>query len=308
MWIYYLMLVGAVLLFSVQFVFTKCFQKEKGSTFFYSMVFSAIVGAVSIPFFILLNGGKIEFTPFSLLIAVLYSADAIACSVFGAKTLSRANLSVYSLFMMLGGMLLPFFYGFTLGEEMTWLKGVAMAFVLASMLLTLKKEEGKKSDPFTLVCYAAIFITNGVTGVLTFMHQRATVAIVSESGFLILASTAKAALSLIIVMGILIYAKIKDPSITKIDGDSPTKKEKSKFYGWALAVCFSVGFAIMNGTGSLLSTITASYIEAGVQSTIGTGGCILMSAIFGIAFGEKITKKSLASLLCALAGTVLIVL
>ena len=47
--------------------------------------------------------------------------------------------------MMLGGMLIPFLYGFTLGEKMTLLKGVAMAFVLASMLFTLKKEDDKLS-------------------------------------------------------------------------------------------------------------------------------------------------------------------
>ena len=87
---------------------------------------------------------------------------------------------------------------------------------------------------------------------------------------------------------------------------SPERKSSGK--SWLLAIVFIIGFALVNGTGSLLSTITASYIEAGVQATIGTGGCLLMSAVFGLLFGEKITKKILLSLAFALAGTVLIML
>ena len=308
MWIYYLMLIGAVLLFSVQFVFSKCYQREKGSTFFYSMVFSVITGAVSIPYFLLLNGGRLELTPFSLALSVVYSIDSLACTVFGVKTLSRANLSVYSLFMMLGGMLLPFLYGFTLGEKMTVLKGVAMLLVLFSMVFTLKKEDGKKTDLFTVVCYAAIFVTNGLTGVMTFMHQRATLAAVSASGFLLLANIVKTVLALVVGIGILIYAKIKGENAVAVQGAVGGKRASSTIRSWIIAVGCSLGFAFVNGTGSLLSTLTASYIEAGIQSTIGTGGCLLMSALFGVLFGEKITKKTVLTLALALAGTVLIML
>ena len=48
------------------------------------------------------------------------------------------------------------------------------------------------------------------------------------------------------------------------------------------------------------------YIDPGVQSTIITGGCMVMSAIFGLLFGEKITKKVMISLFFAVAGTICI--
>ena len=302
------MLTGAVLLFSIQFVFSKCYQREKGSSFFYSMLFSVITGAVSIPYFLILNGSRLEMTPFSLFLAVLYSIDALACTVFGVKTLERANLSVYSLFMMLGGMLLPFLYGFTLGEEMTLIKGVAMLLVLLSMAFTLKKEDGKKTDLFLVLCYGVIFVTNGLTGVMTFMHQRATVAVVSASGFLLLSNIVKTVLALAVVAGIFIAAKVRGKDAMLVHGAAEGKRKPSPIKSWVIAVGCAVGFAFVNGTGSLLSTLTASYIEAGIQSTIGTGGCLLMSALFGLLFGERITKKTVFTLACALTGTVLIML
>jgi drug/metabolite transporter (DMT)-like permease len=308
MWVYYLMLIGAMLLFSIQFVFNKCYQKRLGSTLFYSMIFSAVVAAVSVPYFIAINGGKIEYTPFSLLIAILYAVDVLACGVFGAKTLSRANLSVYSLFMMLGGMLIPFLYGFSLGEKMTLLKGVAMAFVLASMLFTLKKEDDKRADWFTIVCYVAIFVTNGVTGMLTFVHQRAEAPTVSSSGFLILWNVAKMVIAVLVIIGFIAYAKLKDPSVVKVQGASTDGKKGGAFSNFIITALIIVGFAVVHGTASLLSTETALYIDAGVQSTICTGGCILMSAIFGMIFGEKITKKTVLTVVCALIGTVLMML
>ena len=156
---YYVMVIFATVLYSVQFVFTKCYQKEKGASFFYSTIFSALTCLFAVPFFLVLNKGRMEFTWFSFFIASLFALDCILCTVFGAKTLSKANLSVYSLFLMLGGMLLPFIYGFTIGEKLTVFKGIAVLCVLGAMLCTLQKEEGKKLDFGTVICFILIFIS-----------------------------------------------------------------------------------------------------------------------------------------------------
>ena len=301
------MILAATLLFSVQFVFTKCYQRERGSSFYYSMRYAALASFVSVLLFWSLNRWVFEFTPFSFLIACLYSADALLCCAFGAKTLSRANLSVYSLFLMLGGMLLPFVYGLFLGEKMTIWKSIAVAFVSASMLFTLRKEEGKKVDLATAFCLAIIFITNGLTGVLLYIHQRSAAEIVSSTGFVVLYYGMNFIFSILLSLGLYIYGKVKKPEILKIRG-AVVGEEKSTVKSSTIAICATIGYALVNGTASLLITNTAKYVEAGVQSTIVTGGCMVMSALLGLFFKEKITKKTVISLIFAIIGTVCIVL
>ena len=306
MWQYYLMIIIATMLFSIQFVFTKCYQKEKGSTFFYSTIFMAISCLAMIPFFLILNQGKLEFTWFSFIIACLYAIDALLCSVFGAKTLSRANLSVYSLFLMLGGMLLPFLYGLAIGEDLTVFKGIAVICILLAILFTLKKDDSKKMDWLTVVCFFMIFVTNGLSGVLTYIHQRSMENIVSASGFLLLYNGVSFVLSSLLAVGIFLYGKKKAPAILEIHGAEQGKYEKSELKSWLFAIGFVVGYALIHGTAALLTTFTASYVDASIQSTITTGGCMLMSAVFGLFFKEKITKRTVVSLLFAIVGTVCI--
>ena len=299
------MVVFATVLYSIQFVFTKCYQKEKGASFFYSTIFSAIACFVAVPFFLILNKGKIEFTWFSFLIACLFALDCILCAVFGAKTLSKANLSVYSLFLMLGGMLLPFTYGLTIGEELTVFKGIAVVCILLAMLFTIQKEEGKKLDFGTIICFILIFVTNGVTGILTYIHQRSTLEIVSSSAFLFLCNAAQFVLSALLILWIYLYGKAKNPKLLETE-KTGAEQERSNTKSWLLAIGSAVAYTLVHSIGLLCTTVTAKYVDAGVQSTIVTGGCMVMSAVFGLFFGEKITKKTVISLIFAVIGTVCI--
>lgn len=305
---YYLMVITATLLYSFQFIFSKSYQRRKGSSFFYSMIFSAISCLATIPFLFVLNKGKVEFTWFSFAIALLYAIDVIICSVFGAKILSKANLSVYSLFLMLGGMILPFLYGLTIGENFTALKAVSIVSVAVAMIFSLKKDEEKNLDGFTIFCFIVIFVTNGMTGVLTYMHQRSTRAIVSAGGFLILYNLCRFILSAAILFGIFVYGKNKNREVLLIRGADDTGKEISAKSEWMIAVAASVGYAVMNGTAVLFTTITAKYIDAGIQSTIITGGVMLLSTLSGLIFGEKPTKNTFFAVFFAVLGTVLIML
>lgn len=304
---YYLMLVSATFLYSFQFIFTKLYQREKGSSFYYSMIFGAIACFATLPFALFLTDGKIEFTPFSFAIAFLYALDVTVCTVFGTKTLSRANLSLYSLFLMLGGMLLPFLYGLIIiGESFTIAKAIALVSVCIAMILPLKKEKGKRTDKFTFICFAVIFITNGLTGVLTYVHQRSQLNVVSAGGFLFLYNSCRLVFSLIIISTLYIYGKKNDEKILQVIGAAENQPKKSKAKSRLIAVGAAIGYAIMNGTAVLLTTLTAKEIAAGVQSTIITGGVIALTALSGLFFNEKLTRQTAFSIVFALIGTLLI--
>lgn len=307
MWQYYCMVVFATILYSIQFVFTKYYQKEKGASFFYSTIYSAITCFVAIPFFLILSKGKIEFTWFSFLIACVFALDCILCAVFGAKVLSKANLSVYSLFLMLGGMLLPLVYGFFIGEEFTIFKGFAVVLVVIAVLFTLQKEEGKRSDWITIICFLLIFITNGVVGILTYVHQRSVLEIVSSPAFLFLCNAMQCILSILLILGIFLYGKSKSPKILEIKNSSTDRVVNNK-KSWLIAIGAAVAYALVHSIATLCTTMTAKYVDPGVQSTIITGGCMVMSAVFGLLFGEKIIRKTVVSLLFAVAGTICVML
>ena len=296
MWIYYLLLVIASVLFSGQFVFSKCYQKERGEGLFASLVFCGLSALVSIPIFFAINGFRFEFSFFSLGLAFLYTVSLIACTVFSVKALSRANLVIYSLFMMLGGMLLPLFYGLCIGEKLTVWKTVGIVAVILSMFITLKKSENEpRISKFAVVCFISVFICNGLLGIVTAYHQGNPSQAVSAAGFVLLCSIVKCVLSALVLL-VLTMKKSK----TEKPESAITKKS-----AWTvLGVC--VGYAVVNGLACYFETISAGKIEAVVQFPIITGGCIFFSAVFGLLFGEKVTKKTVLGLIFVFIGTILI--
>jgi hypothetical protein len=61
--------------------------------------------------YFIISGFVIEFTWFSFLLATILAVIMIPYYMIGIKVLSYGSLAIYSMFMMLGGMLVPFFYG-----------------------------------------------------------------------------------------------------------------------------------------------------------------------------------------------------
>ena len=134
--IYYGVLLAAVTMFSFQFLFNGIFEKEYGNGLRAMFVFSA--GSSFVGFLILLaiNGFRLEFTWFSLLMAFLAALDSIGYTYFSLKALGRINLSLYSMFAMLGGMILPSVAGILFyNEEITLGKGICYALLLLSLVL-----------------------------------------------------------------------------------------------------------------------------------------------------------------------------
>ena len=82
MWQYYIMIIVAVLGFSVQFVFTKLYQKQRGASFLSATLMTFINSAFFVPAYFALNSFELEITWFSVLIACLYGLNGIICNVF----------------------------------------------------------------------------------------------------------------------------------------------------------------------------------------------------------------------------------
>lgn len=279
----YLLVVSATVMFAVQFLFNQKFQKNYGSDTKATLVFAFYKSAVATAIMFVIGGFKFEITPFSFLLAAISAVSGILMLYFSLKAFSVANLSVYSVFSMLGGMLLPFLLGVCFyDEELSALKVACCVLIVAAVLLNVKKgTNGKKAFFY----YMAVFVLNGMAGVISKIHQSSQFEIVSSTGFTLLIN-----LISVIICGVWLLIGYK-----KI----PVIKSKNLLY--------SSGYGALNGVGNLFLLIALSNLPASVQYPLVTGGVMFFSTIISVLQREKLTAKDYVATLISLVASVLIV-
>ncbi len=277
----YGLLITAAFLFALQFLFNQQFRRLNGDGINSTMTFSLYTNGIS--FLIMLILGKFSFsiTWFSLLISVIYAVVLILFSYAGLKAFATANLSVYSIFTMLGSLLLPSAYGLIFcNEEFTLPKGICIALITVATALTFEKSESKGNNT---KYYLAVFVLNGMVGILSKIHQSNTELSVDSYSFM-------ATVNLSVFIICLTYQLVKN----------------KKFPIISLKALGSVsGYAASNGIGNLLSLIALASLPASVQFPIVTGGVMVFSTLIGFIRKEKPTIKTLISVGLAFISTVL---
>lgn len=177
--IYYLFLILAAFLFAMQFIFTKAYRKINGdgvdSTL--SLGFFAYA-AIALFFFVkgCIAHGEVVFgfSVFTLLMTLAVAVVTLSCVYCGVKVLGVGNTSVYSVFMMTGSILLPCVTGLVFfGEKASVIRIAGIALMLVSVFLTVSGEKkGFAENPKAVLCYVAVFVLNGLIGVLFTVHQN----------------------------------------------------------------------------------------------------------------------------------------
>ena len=278
----YLILILAALLFAVQFLFNQQYRRLKGEGLDATMTFSLYTSAISFVILFVLGGFRLHITWFSLLIAVLYAAVCLLSSYAGLKAFGTANLSVYSIFMMLGGMLLPFAYGILFANEaLSFAKALSILLICTAVGCSFEKgAEGKHAYRF----YAAIFVLNGLVGVLSKIHLSVPALAVDSYSFM-------ATIQLALLAMCLLYCFITRQGIPKQSG---------KLY-----LCLS-GYAFCNGIGNLFCQIALTALPASVQYPIITGGVMVFSTLIGLVRREPIGGKTYLAAALACLSTILI--
>lgn len=280
---YYAMLAAAAVLFAMQFLFNQKFEEECGSATASAAMFSLYGGIGGFLILFAINGFKLEFSWFSLIFAVIYALVGVLYTVASVKSFEHVNLSAYSVFAMLGGMLLPSVYGIIFrSEEVTIFKILCGILIIVSLLFTIdtKQKSGKK------IYYAAVFVLNGLTGVISVIHQSNTAfAVVDGFSFLMIARIASALMCLPFCLNI--------------------RCEMRRFLT-AKAILCSLGFAAFCGIGNLLVLISLKHIPASVQYPIITGGVMFVSLLISVLRKENVTRKNVVSTIIAFLSTILI--
>ena len=302
----YIIIILAVVCFAGQFAFTKVYEESVKQTAVTSLVMLFLTGLLGAALYLVIGKFRVDVSLPSVLFALAFAVVMIPYYMISIKVLSLGSLAVYSMFMMLGGMLLPFLYGILfLQEGISW--GKALGCVLLTGFIVLQALSQKTADStgagtsqtqekgnpylFFLLCLC-IFVINGLTGVIAKAHQIQPQA-VGEVSFTVLSCAFTALISGVLLL-IVSLSKRKE-SLAEM---------QTVFQGKPLAFIGLLGAAMH--TGNFLILKAAANVPASVQFPLISGGTIVLSALASaLIFKEKLSWKEWISVGGAFATTFL---
>ena len=296
---YYIHILIAVVLMALNLSMSKLFQSKLGNSITASLLFISLSSlAISVIFFIF-NGFKLEVTPFSALMAAIVSVLYCCYTMIGFKIFALGDFSIYTMFLMLGGMLLPYFFGIIfLDEGISIPRIIGVILLVVSMVFPVlstssKNKSSNKTLLFIFLCMV-VFTLNGFVSITSKVHQVSELATVSATSFTILSNGISGIIAGILLIIICTVKKVKPL-------DQPLTKKLTAFI--VTVVCVS---AILNGSSYLLQLIGAAHVPASVLYPMSTGGSVVLTAVVGaVGFKEYPSKKHLIGLILSFASTFL---
>lgn len=265
------------------FFFSDIFRKNFGNGLRATLVMSLGGGIFGLITLLLINGFKFEFTIFAFIMAFISAINGLLFSFCSLKSLGKINLSLYSLFSMLGGMALPFVSGILFhGETLTVSKLICFFIITAALCLTVKKD-GKSGGA---IYYTGIFIFNGLSGVISKIYQGMPFGKVSSAGYSVLCAIVLIALSAILLCFI--------------------KGEKQKIN--SSCIFAMAGHGILSKVANWLLLIALLSLPASAQYPFVTGGTIIVSTVISFFGKKKPNKKEVTAVILAFIGVLALVL
>lgn len=280
---YYGIVMISVIMFGVQFLLNDRYEKLSGNHAGATFAFSFLSSSAGFLCLLAINRFRLEWTPFTALCALASALNSLLYTVCSLKALSKINLSLYSLFSMLGGMLLPFLLGLIFyGEDLTVGKVVCVIFIGVALALSVSGKVRSKG----MIYYIGIFILNGMSGVIAKLFESAPYLKTGAAGFSIL-STATTAL----ISGMILLV---------IRRRHPWPKRK--------AAVFALCGGLFSPVANFLLLIALAVLPASTQYPMVTGGVMIVSTVFAMIIGQKPSKRELLAVFLSFCGLLALVL
>lgn len=286
---YFLVIISTVLS-AIDMVLVKKYQTREGAELKSSLKFYMLNGLFTGFFFFALTGFKPEFSWFSVAMSFLMTVFVLSYSLIGFYVLKVGNMAMYSIFLMCGGMVLPYIFGLVfLNEPLTLLRVIGIITILIAVILSNKAKYSIKLSLFLL--YIAVFVLNGFVSIVSKCHQIDTPFIsVGSTDFVMYAGLWKFILSCIILP----FVKEK-----------PNNNKKA-FFSAKDTILIIVCSTMFSGLAYMFQLIGATTLPATVLYPIGSGGSIIFSALAGrIFFKEKLSVYQIISIALCFIGTLL---
>ena len=234
------------------------------------------------------------FHPVTFAIAALAAINGIAYTFCSLRALSVINLSLYSVFAMLGGMLLPSVLGFIIvdpatgaRDPFTLAKAICFACIIVALLLTVQKGESKKGK----IYYIGVFILNGMSGVLNTLLKKFTY--VDNESYMEGISSGYSVISAVYAIAI---AAVLLFTVCRKENNKITLK----------AAIFAASGGALNRVANFMLAISIMLegAQPSLQYPIVTGVVMIVSTLLCYFTPNKPSKRDLASVAFALAGVV----
>ncbi|MDF2686483.1 MAG: hypothetical protein K0S55_1665 [Clostridia bacterium] len=262
--------------------------------------------------FLTANGFTFELSAISIFYAFIYSVISILCNTSSFFAMTLGKVSTVTLYMLLGGLILPFFYGIIfLNEILTVFKvlGIFLMFlsVFLPMLLdkkTDKEQQKSKKIAFTVLCIL-VFILNGLISIVSKAHQINEQA-VGTVDFLILT----AVISFTITFVLILILTIKNKKQNKFIEAALNGVGKAFTLKWiTIMFCISGAYIIMNGLGNIFSLTCAITMDSSIQFPVISGAVVTLTALLSwIFFKESIKKLDALGIAFAIAGIIMFII
>lgn len=287
----YGMLTASTIMFGVQFFFNDVFRRNYGNSFrdtLVSRIGGGLFSLVALFIIQIIQTQKVafEYSHYAFIMAFIANISSFFLSYCGLKALGKINLSMYSLFMMLGGMVLPFLSGILLhGEALTLTK--LLCFIVIIFSLFVVKDIGKSTSG--TIYYIGVFVLNGMSGVISKLY------VALPNRFEGLEKISSAGYSVLMV---LISLALSGTLIFFVKGE----KKKLNFK----SVLAMGGGTVLNKIANLLMIEALLFLPASAQYPFITGGTIIVSAIISLFTDKKPTKREILAVIIAFIGVLLL--
>ena len=275
---YYGLTLLSVLIFGGCFALDDMYQQQRGSGVRISVEYALTSALAGLGVLTIINGFRLECTPFTLLMALLNVLLSFGYTFCTFKALGAINLSLYSVFSMLGGMALPFLQGILVyGEALTFGKILCVLLICIALALTIQHGHSTRN----YIYYAGVFLLNGASGMLSKIYTASALPKAGPAGY-----------SILICLCTACAASLMLPLLRKQDVPKLTLKST------AIGVFSGAG----NKVANLFLVIALSHVDASVQYPMVTGGVMIVSTLLCFLGPKKPSHREILSVLIGFAG------
>lgn len=287
----YALVIVATILLAVEFAFQKLYQKQCGTGIKAGLFFNAVSGLVTAVIFFMINGFRIQASFYAVILAACMSVCLLSYTILGFQVLKAGNMAFYTMFLMTGGMVIPYIFGLLfLNEPFSLLRMIGLLIMICAIVLS--NLSAARSSPKIILLCVLIFFLNGGCSVSSKLCQTPNpYGTATPTAFVFLTG----AIRFVLCSAALLLYRKKNVQ----DQTAPQRKIQKVL---PIIACT----AIVSGTSYMLQLMGAANLPATVLYPIVSGGSIIFSTLAGmICFHEKPTLyQKLGVALCFL-GTCL---
>lgn len=265
----YIYVIIAALLITLDISLSKKYQSIEGISLAAGLKFNAMNGLFTAFIFWAVSGFKVEISLFSLSMALGIASFGVLYTLIAFRILKAGSLRMYSMFLMGGGMLLPYVFGIIfLKESLTLYRICSVLLILAAIMISNRTKQAV--DKWQRLLCVGVFILNGLVGIVSKCHQiNSTYEAVDSVTFVMYTGVWK----FILCSAVLLFVK---------------DEHKKTFANPRPVLAIIASGAIVSGSSYMLQLVGARELPASVLYPIFTGGSIVFSTVIGrIFFKEK---------------------